>query len=405
MFKINTMALAITAATLASTSASAGIYYIEMSGSAQTNAVVIDQTMILRPLTQGPPRVDEPAALRTVDEGGSGWPGILKAAIDTDTGEVTEWSIEMQSDHLFSADNAQQYDIRTKGRTIVPSNGVFNDGSYKVPCAVGDSVTAIPGTAIADLLDQYPRPDVVPSTETLHVIHCPTVAAGPYWFPDGQGGLTGEFTQIPGSIYAGIDPAQGFLCATEDPTSVIPGENGCSGGWGDPFGIAGAAGGVADVPYICGEDPDGPPQGGSTGLAPAIAYDFGTCNGAAPDGTDVFTNFAPNQNLHAHATHEYQWIHGGGTWYFSHTGSFDTNDFQVSSVQLVLDVNVDYPIPAAGAGVGGSAQSYQTWVFDTMLNESDELLGKNVPAMGAFGLAALFGGLIAVAARLRRRVA
>ena len=31
--------------------------------------------------------------------------------------------------------------------------------------------------------------------------------------------------------------------------------------------------------------------------------------------------------------------------------------------------------------------------------------GKNVPAMGAFGLVALFGGLIAVAARLRRRVA
>ena len=30
--------------------------------------------------------------------------------------------------------------------------------------------------------------------------------------------------------------------------------------------------------------------------------------------------------------------------------------------------------------------------------------GKQVPAMGAFGLAALFGGLIAVAARLRRRV-
>jgi hypothetical protein len=31
--------------------------------------------------------------------------------------------------------------------------------------------------------------------------------------------------------------------------------------------------------------------------------------------------------------------------------------------------------------------------------------GKNVPAMGAFGLVALFGGLVAVAARLRRRVA
>ena len=31
--------------------------------------------------------------------------------------------------------------------------------------------------------------------------------------------------------------------------------------------------------------------------------------------------------------------------------------------------------------------------------------GKNVPAMGAFGLAALFGGLVAVAARLRRTVA
>ena len=30
---------------------------------------------------------------------------------------------------------------------------------------------------------------------------------------------------------------------------------------------------------------------------------------------------------------------------------------------------------------------------------------KNVPAMGTFGLIALFGGLIAVAARLRRRVA
>jgi len=33
------------------------------------------------------------------------------------------------------------------------------------------------------------------------------------------------------------------------------------------------------------------------------------------------------------------------------------------------------------------------------------VIAKNVPAMGAFGLVALFGGLVAVAAKLRRRVA
>jgi hypothetical protein len=37
--------------------------------------------------------------------------------------------------------------------------------------------------------------------------------------------------------------------------------------------------------------------------------------------------------------------------------------------------------------------------------ETAAVVGKNVPAMGAFGLVALFGGLVAVAARLRRRVA
>jgi hypothetical protein len=422
MFKFNTMALAIAGASLVSASANAGLHYIEMTGSAQSNNVSIDYTAVGLTITQGPPRVDLPAALATVDQGGTGWPGKLRAVIDTETGFVVDFEVEFLSDHLFSADGAPQYDIRGKGRKIIPQNGVFRDGSYQHPpglCVAGDNVVAVPGTQISDLLTAYPRPDVVASTDTLHVVHCPTIGAGPIFTTvpdvdengdpelddDGNQTSTTTFSQVPGTLFAGIDPTDEFLCATEKPTSLLPTENGCQGGWGDPFGILGGVGGAADgTNYVCGTGADAWWQA-MGGINPEAPYAWGNGTGAGPDGEDVFCNNDMQQNLMSHAVHQYQWNHGGGTWYFNHTGSFEGGDFSVTNVQLVLDVNVDFPIPVV-PGASGSAQSYQVWSFDTMLNESSSVVsGKQVPAMGAFGLAALFGGLIAVAARLRRRVA
>ena len=75
----------------------------------------------------------------------------------------------------------------------------------------------------------------------------------------------------------------------------------------------------------------------------------------------------------------------------------------MTSIDYQHDTSISFPngIPSNP----GFAQSFTAFTFDHVVEQSDVAdESKNVPAMGAFGLAALFGGLVAVAARLRRRV-
>ena len=75
----------------------------------------------------------------------------------------------------------------------------------------------------------------------------------------------------------------------------------------------------------------------------------------------------------------------------------------MTSVDYRLDTSITFPYGVPSNP--GLAQSYTVFTFDHLVEQSDAVDdSKNVPAMGAFGLAALFGGLVAVAARLRRRV-
>ena len=72
----------------------------------------------------------------------------------------------------------------------------------------------------------------------------------------------------------------------------------------------------------------------------------------------------------------------------------------MTGIEYQHDTSISFPngIPSNP----GFAQSYTMFTFDHIVEQSDVADdSKNVPAMGAFGLAALFGGLVAVAARLR----
>lgn len=75
---------------------------------------------------------------------------------------------------------------------------------------------------------------------------------------------------------------------------------------------------------------------------------------------------------------------------------------------LSLD-GVRFTLEGSPTSSGGDTYTLRAQTSNTSYYEIEfvtaAVAGKNVPAMGAFGLAALFGGLVAVAARLRRRVA
>ena len=86
----------------------------------------------------------------------------------------------------------------------------------------------------------------------------------------------------------------------------------------------------------------------------------------------------------------------------SHTGALGDSNFEITGVELYSINQLQVPL---GGGAFAPFQSADRASFTTFVSqESFGGSSKNVPAMGAFGLAALFGGLIAVAMRLRKRV-
>ena len=86
----------------------------------------------------------------------------------------------------------------------------------------------------------------------------------------------------------------------------------------------------------------------------------------------------------------------------SHTGVLGDSSFEITGVELYSINQLQVPL---GGGNFAPFQSADRATFTTPVSQSNFGGGsKNVPAMGAFGLAALFGGLVAVAMRLRKRV-
>ena len=86
----------------------------------------------------------------------------------------------------------------------------------------------------------------------------------------------------------------------------------------------------------------------------------------------------------------------------THTGVLGDPNFEITGVELYSINQLQVPL---GQGAFAPFQSADRASFTTAVSqESFGGSSKNVPAMGAFGLAALFGGLIAVAMRLRKRV-
>lgn len=86
----------------------------------------------------------------------------------------------------------------------------------------------------------------------------------------------------------------------------------------------------------------------------------------------------------------------------SYTGLLGEQGFTITGVELFSINQLQVPL---GGGTFAPFQSADRASFSTQVSEvSFGGSSKNVPAMGAFGLAALFGGLSIVAARLRKRV-
>ena len=95
---------------------------------------------------------------------------------------------------------------------------------------------------------------------------------------------------------------------------------------------------------------------------------------------------------------------GGGTWTITHSGSFSNGDFQVTSVNTELIKHITVVDEPGQDPIRywerwyGEFPSLQQQTFAPNLDD----LGKNVPAIGTFGLASLLVGLIALVRRFMK---
>jgi hypothetical protein len=401
MFKFKPLTIAL--ATLAATSvANAGNIYIEATGFG------LDQQTSV----QNIPGVDSTpnTALYMLPRlgnygGGPGWPATLKLVLDDTTGAPSSFSMILDSDQVFGSGGPQS-DIRYAGRNY----SSVDLGPNGANCQVDPASIDFSG----DFLNTRPA---VPAggdgsgTTGQLVIHCP-----------GAGLNTSFFAQL--NDRTGV-------CATEAPfavNSLTVADNGCSAAWvGDATGVA-VAPQVATAAEVClsdaydsaslasgnnfGAEWARPHQAKSAnGVEQNMTIDLG--NGGGPETLSLYAAYGANfqnapmfcstnrhQNALRQVEHELRGGRGSGTFIISHTGSLAGGDFAATDIDYVHDVD--------GASVGQSGpfeyQSFTMYDFTSVEQSGGGTQGKNVPAMGAFGLVALFGGLVAVAARLRRRV-
>jgi hypothetical protein len=293
---------------------------------------------------------------------GCGWPGELELRLNLTTSVVEDYKMTLTGNQYFSA-AATQTDFRVAGRHYRP-------GPDFQACNVTDGLGD--GNGILK-------------------IDCSVSNAA---------GLGRQWVTL---------TSPGYLCGTENALdTTIGGSNGCGRGWGpnpattieaaaDPFTMIPANasvnpgwGGHTDKMNFVGVTP-GATAGNST-----ITWGLQGTNAEVQGTTDAL------QNARALGLHHVQGVRSGGFFSINHTGN-DAASFQVTSIDYQHETSISFPngIPSNP----GFAQSFTAFTFDHIVEQNDVADdSKNVPAMGAFGLAALFGGLVAVAARLRRRV-
>lgn len=306
---------------------------------------------------------------------GSGWPAELEITLDTVTNVVSNFKMTLTENQYF-ASGVLQGDVRVAGRHYTAGPD-FNSCSVTNPIDGADQILEIDCSV--------PTPS----------------------------GIGRQWIQV---------HSPGYLCMTSEPMETNPGLNGCGIAWsGDFTGASGSAaanpeitvipanaklnpswGGYKEHAKVVGSGNMGAPGSGSFHTQSATSIDFGiqgtnAAYGATGDAT---------QNALGLVYHEVQGVRSGGKFTITHTGN-DAASFEAVSIDYRHDTDISFP---TAVGTLAYAQSYTTYDFDHIVVNQDSTASggsgssKNVPAMGAFGLAALFGGLIAVAARLRRRV-
>ena len=400
MFKFKPLAIALATAA-ASTVASAGNIYIEANGFG------VDQETSV----QGIPGYSSAPSTAIFQlprlgnyGGGPGWPASLQLVLDDTTGVPSSFTLTLNSDQVFGSGGPQN-DIRYAGRNYTSVN-LAAAGCTAGPAGIdfsGDPLSTRPAVPAGG--------DGSGATGQL-VIHCPGAGVNTFMF-------------------AQLNDRSG-LCATataSTPNSPTSAPNGCTAAWaGDPTGAFVPGGYVppASEVEVClsdafdtaslasgnfyGVEQIRPHQlKTSGGMTAAFTKDLG--NGGGPEDLSLYTNAAfPNPQLECTtngyrnglriAEHQMRGGRNSGTFIIDHSGSLAGGDFQATAIKYVHDVD------GASVGLAGpfQYQSYSEYDFASIEQSVSKTNAKNVPAMGAFGLAALFGGLVAVAGRLRRRL-
>lgn len=293
---------------------------------------------------------------------GCGWPAELELRLNLTTMVAEDYKMTLTGNQYFSA-AATQTDFRVAGRNYQP-------GPDFQECNVTDGLGDGNGTVKID---------------------CQVSA---------NAGLGRQWVVL---------SSPGYLCGTENALdTTIGGGNGCGRGWGPnpATTIEAAASPFTMVPQNASVNPG---WGGHkdkmsfVGVTPGATANNSTITwGIQGSNAEVQGTNDALQNARALGLHHVQGVRAGGYFEISHTGN-DAASFQVTGIEYQHDTSISFPngIPSNP----GYAQSYTMFTFDHLVEQSDVAdESKNVPAMGAFGLAALFGGLVAVAARLRRRV-
>ncbi len=325
--------------------ASAASYEVSLSGHGINQSTTI-QNVPGVPTAASPPLYQLP---RLGAFGPPGWDATMQMTIDASTGEVTDFEYNMMAGGWFGS-GGPQWDIRADERIYTPGPG------YQAQFSGGASLCSVTngGNDVDGILEYS----------------CPPVTNG--------------------SDFSALN-ATGAICGTDKPSTLAPGANGCGAQWGGfPNGFAN--------PQVAN---------GAGQVLPANASIGGTSVSLTGANPALYRSVDHSQNTAGIAVHEFQGVRAGGTFTINHTGTLAGGDFAVTDVDFVHNTDIEFVIATNPPGVLGAAQSFTSFDFDTV--ESQEFVftngeGKAVPAMGTFGLAALFGGLIAVAARLRRRV-
>ncbi len=336
---------AIVAVTGSSTAFAASTYEVSLSGFAINQSTTI-QNVPGVPTAASPPLYQLP---RLGAFGPPGWPGLLELSIDAETGEVRDFTSENNSGGLFGSGGPQN---NARGKRLTYTAGT----AFKAQFTGGPAVcSVVNGGNDADGVLEYECPDVTNS-----------------------------------SNFANVD-VNGVLCATDKPSTLAPGANGCGARWGGfPNGFANPQVSTRAGLYVPANYSQGGVSLSLTGVNPAWY---------------ISTDHV--QNANSYGVQEFQGVRSGGNFTINHTGTLAGGDFVVTSVDYTHRSDIAFVIATNPPGVLGAAQSFTSWDFDTVNSQEfvfDAETGKNVPMMGAFGLAALFGGLVAMAARLRRKV-